>query len=168
MPYNIKEQPTLTFVARQEGEAWNRPFVAIYEPSSAMEPGLIESVTFPEVTSNVEGSHVGICVKQKNGRTDYILSSDTAAHVCSMGQMKTVATYALWGKQGETDHIFFMGNGTYAETPRLTIKADKNINVLLENLDGEWYYTASGPCRISLDGKQYVISRAVEVKTLLH
>ena len=27
MPYNIKEQPTLTFVARQHGEAWNRPFV---------------------------------------------------------------------------------------------------------------------------------------------
>lgn len=168
MPYNIKEQPTLTFVARQEGEAWNRPFVAIYEPSSAMEPSLIESVTFPEVTSNAEGSHVGICVKQKKERTDHILSSDTAAHVCSMGQMKAAATYALWGKQGETDHIFFMGNGTYAETPRLTIKADKNINVLLENLDGEWYYTASGPCRISLDGKQYVISRAVEVKTLLH
>lgn len=61
-----------------------------------------------------------------------------------------------------------MGNGTYAETPRLTIKADKNINVLLENLDGEWYYTASGPCRISLDGKQYIITRATEIKTLLH
>lgn len=106
MPYNIKEQPTLTFVARQEGEAWNRPFVAIYEPSSAMEPSLIESVTFPEVTSNAEGSHVGICVKQKKERTDHILSSDTAAHVCSMGQMKAAATYALWGKQGETDHIF--------------------------------------------------------------
>ena len=34
MPYNIKEQPTLTFVARQHGEAWNRPFVAVYEPST--------------------------------------------------------------------------------------------------------------------------------------
>ena len=34
MPYNIKEQPTLTFVARQHGEAWNRPFVSIYEPST--------------------------------------------------------------------------------------------------------------------------------------
>lgn len=49
MPYNIKEQPTLTFVARQKGEAWNRPFVAIYEPSSVKEPGCIAEVSFPEV-----------------------------------------------------------------------------------------------------------------------
>ena len=28
MPYNDKEQPTLTFVARQKGEAWNRPFAS--------------------------------------------------------------------------------------------------------------------------------------------
>ena len=46
MPYAIKEQPTLTFVARQQGEAWNRPFVAVYEPSSVKEPGCISSVTF--------------------------------------------------------------------------------------------------------------------------
>ena len=67
MPYAIKEQPTLTFVARQQGEAWNRPFVAVYEPSSVKEPGCISSVTFPEVESGVAGSHVGICIQQKRG-----------------------------------------------------------------------------------------------------
>ena len=67
MPYAIKEQPTLTFVARQQGEAWNRPFVAVYEPSSVKEPGCISSVTFPEVESGVAGSHVGICIQQKEG-----------------------------------------------------------------------------------------------------
>ena len=34
MPYDIKETPTLTYVARQQGEAWERPFVSIFEPSS--------------------------------------------------------------------------------------------------------------------------------------
>lgn len=33
-PYDIGHQPVLTFVARQHGEAWNRPFVAVFEPSS--------------------------------------------------------------------------------------------------------------------------------------
>ena len=70
MPYHIKEQPTLTFVARQEGEAWNRPFVAVYEPSSVKEPGNIVSVTFPEVQSEEKGSHIGICINQKDGRVD--------------------------------------------------------------------------------------------------
>ena len=59
MPYAIKEQPTLTFVARQQGEAWNRPFVAVYEPSSVKEPGCISSVTFPEVESGVAGRACG-------------------------------------------------------------------------------------------------------------
>lgn len=88
MPYNIKEQPTLTFVARQSGEAWSRPFVAIYEPSSVNEPGQIESVTFPEVECKDKGSHVAVCVEQRNGRKDCILSSDNASHLCGMGDMK--------------------------------------------------------------------------------
>ena len=46
MPYNIKEQPTLTFVARQHGEAWNRPFVSVYEPSTKK-----EKLLFPHGTA---------------------------------------------------------------------------------------------------------------------
>lgn len=63
---------------------------------------------FPEVESKQPGSHVGICVKQKNGRTDYILSSDGATHPCLMGNgMKASATYALWGnRQGEDCTLF--------------------------------------------------------------
>ena len=37
-PYKVDEQPVLTFVARQKGEAWNHPFVCVYEPSSDTEP----------------------------------------------------------------------------------------------------------------------------------
>ena len=35
MPYDIKKTPTLTFVARQQGEAWHRPFVNVFVPSGA-------------------------------------------------------------------------------------------------------------------------------------
>lgn len=107
MPYAIKEQPTLTFVARQQGEAWNRPFVAVYEPSSVKEPGCISSVTFPEVESGVAGSHVGICIQQKEGRVDRIISSDDAGHLCKSGEMTVQAAYALWGNKQGDDCIFF-------------------------------------------------------------
>ena len=107
MPYAIKEQPTLTFVARQQGEAWNRPFVAVYEPSSVKEPGCISSVTFPEVESGVAGSHVGICIQQKEGRVDRIISSDDAGHLCKSGEMTVQAAYALWGnKQGDDNNSY--------------------------------------------------------------
>lgn len=155
MPYNIKEQPTLTFVARQSGEAWNRPFVAIYEPSSVKEPGLIESVTFPTVECEEAGSHVAVCVVQKNGRKDYILSSDDAAHLCTMDGMKSKATYALCGNKAGEESILFLGNGTLLQTSRITIQSDKPVNTLLEHRQDGWYYETSAACTFTIKGKSY-------------
>lgn len=155
MPYNIKEQPTLTFVARQEGEAWNRPFVAVYEPSSIEEPGCISEVTFPEVQGTESGSHVGICVKQKDGRTDYILSSDNQSGVCTSGQMSASAVYALWGNKGGKDCTLFLGSGTWLQTPRIGIRSEVPANVLMVYKDKKWFYTASHDCTIHADGKEY-------------
>lgn len=162
MPYNIREQPTLTFVARQEGEAWNRPFVAIYEPSSENEPGCIESVTFPAVECKKPGSHVGIVVEQKDGRKDYILSSDDATHVCKMEGMSASATYALWGRARESDITLFLGHGTLLQTPRITVRSDIPVNVLLEQTAGQWYYTSTGACTISIDGKKHKVKKTLK------
>ena len=69
-PYKVEEQPMLTFVARQKGEAWNHPFVAVYEPSSDTEPGDIASVDFFEPEQ--QGA-VGILVRLKDGTTQRIV-----------------------------------------------------------------------------------------------
>lgn len=63
-PYKVIEQPVLTFVARQQGEAWARPFVVVYEPSSDTEPGDILSVDYFTPT---EKNSVGIIVTLKDG-----------------------------------------------------------------------------------------------------
>lgn len=157
MPYDIKEQPTLTFVARQEGEAWNRPFVAVYEPSSVKEPGCIAAVTFPEVKSGETGSAVGICVKQKDGRTDYILSSDKKTNLCTSGAMSAKAVYALWGNRDGEDCTFFLGDGTLLKTPGVTIESHLPANVLIEHRAGEWWYTASEPCTVTINGKTHQV-----------
>ena len=55
MPYVIADQPTLTFVARQRGEAWTRPFVSVFEPHTAKNaPSHIREVRFPEVSATGE------------------------------------------------------------------------------------------------------------------
>ena len=166
MPYNIKEQPTLTFVARQKGEAWNRPFVAVYEPSSQKEPGSISEVSFPEVKSKEQSSTVSICVKQKDGRTDYILSSDKAETLCTSGKMSAQATYALWGNKQGNDCTLFLGNGTLLSTPDITIKSATPNNVLLEYKNGVWYYTASEHCSIIIKNKTYKMKAASETTPL--
>ena len=72
-PYKVDEQPVLTFVARQKGEAWNHPFVCVYEPSSDTELGDIASVDFFMPS---EPSAVGIIVKLKDGTEQRIVCSE--------------------------------------------------------------------------------------------
>ena len=72
-PYKVDEQPVLTFVARQKGEAWNHPFVCVYEPSSDTEPGDIASVDYFMPS---EPSAVGIIVKLKDGTEQRIVCSE--------------------------------------------------------------------------------------------
>lgn len=94
MPYKVDEQPVLTFVARQHGEAWQRPFVAVFEPSeTGGESSEIESVEFFRPDSK-EQSVVGICVRLKSGRTDYIFSAPRKTKMKYNG-MKVDAAYAV-------------------------------------------------------------------------
>ncbi len=72
-PYKVIDQPVLTFVARQKGEAWNHPFVCVYEPSSDTEPGDIASVDY--FTPSEPGA-VGIIVKLKDGAEQRIVCSE--------------------------------------------------------------------------------------------
>ena len=72
-PYNVEQQPVLTFVARQHGEAWNHPFVCVFEPSSDSEPGDIVSVDYFEPS---ESGAVGIIVQLKDGTTQRIICSE--------------------------------------------------------------------------------------------
>ena len=72
-PYKVDEQPVLTFVARQKGEAWNHPFVCVYEPSSDTEPSDIASVDY---FTPSEPSAVGFIVKLKDGTEQRIVCSE--------------------------------------------------------------------------------------------
>ena len=78
MPYDIKKHPTLTLVARQQGEAWTRPFVNVFVPKSKAIANTVTEVAYPtvdirdKVTKNAEA----ILVKHNNGRGELIVSAD--------------------------------------------------------------------------------------------
>ena len=89
MPYDIKKTPTLTFVARQQGEAWHRPFVNVFVPSGAGIENSVVSVEYPEVKAACRGSlsAVAVLVTHKSGLCDLIVSTDRDdAKVIVMGR----------------------------------------------------------------------------------
>ena len=159
MPYVIADQPTLTFVARQRGEAWNRPFVSVFEPHTAQRaPSRIKSVSFPQVSADKVGSHAGIRVEQTDGAIDRILSSDQAEAHCQVETLSACASYALGREKAGEVTMAFMGGGTFLETGDVCIQSEESADVLLvKDADG-WHYTASSPCKVTIGGKSSHLS----------
>ena len=153
MPYNIKEQPTLTFVARQHGEAWNRPFVAVYEPSTQKEPSAIQSVSYFDAEEPGLKDFAGICVESKNGRTDHIFSLTDSSQTATYQGMKVKADYAVISNEYAGNRTLFIGNGTQLIASGISIQTSEAANVLLEKKQGKWYILSSAPCKMVIDGK---------------
>lgn len=166
MPYNIKEQPTLTFVARQHGEAWNRPFVAIYEPSTQKEPSAIRSVSFFDAEETTLDDFAGICINSKNGRTDHIFSLSDSGQTATYQQMKVKAEYAVISNEYDGNRTVFMGSGTQLSTPGISIQTSKCANVLLEKKQEKWYIHSSAPCTIIVDGRTLKVEATSQLTVL--
>lgn len=78
MPYDIRTTPTLTLVVRRQGEAWTKPFVSVFEPSSAQKPAVISKVEFPDVRikDKQTRSAVAVLITRTDGHQDLIISTD--------------------------------------------------------------------------------------------
>ncbi len=154
MPYDMKKQPTLTFVARQKGEAWNRPFVAVYEPSSKNEPSMIESVRFfsPE---SAPTDFAGVEVKSKNGRTDYVFSCGEQQQKVVYQGMEAAASYALVSQLPGGDGVYLLGGGTQLNAPGVAILSQQPVVATVEKCGTQWFYTSNGEITLTVSGKMY-------------
>ena len=167
MPYDIKKQPTLTFVARQKGEAWTRPFVSIFEPVTKSSPSAINSVEYPKVNSNSNAdSNIAIKVNLKSGLNDLILSSDNNERIYGSGNVETKSSYGICRTKNDSPVLVFMGNGTYLKCPGIEIKSDTNADVLVYFEDGEWKYTSSASVQITISGRNYNLESTLDIKIL--
>ena len=78
MPYDIKNTPTLTFIARRYGDAWTAPFVNVFEPTAPYKPSVIDHVEFPEVRilDKQTRSAVAVLVVRNDGAKELFVSAD--------------------------------------------------------------------------------------------
>jgi len=155
-PYEVDKEPFLIIAARQHGEAWNHPFVSIFEPTTESEGRSIESITSfdPNNKQNVSPDFVGLEVKSKSGRTDCIFSSVKDEKV-SYNSVAANAIYAVVTEKGD-DFTLFMGNGVFIEGKGFSIESAEKTNAVLEYKNGEYYFTCDKPVTlISVGGKRY-------------
>jgi hypothetical protein len=131
-PYKIDQQPVLTLIARQQGEAWNHPFVCIYEPSktaagnqtnNGMKASHIRSVDYfsPSVQ---DSSAVGIIVRLDNGDTHYIFSAAKPMEMSYL-DMHVTGTYAVF-----TPKYALLGEGTRLHSRHFDIQSNHTASQL--------------------------------------
>jgi len=151
-PYEVNKAPYLTIAARQHGEAWNKPFVSVFEPTTEKEGRSIESIRSFEIDGS-SPDFVGLIVKSKSGRTDYIFSSVKDENV-SYNNLSVNAAYAVISENGK-DFTLFLGNGTLIQGKGFTISSTKKVNAVLEYKNGGYYFTCDKPVIIKTEqGKE--------------
>ena len=142
IPYDVDKEPFLTIAARQNGEAWNRPFVSIFEPSTEKAGKSIRSIKSFDV-KNTSPDFVGIEVQNKSGRRDLIFSSVKEEPIDYKG-IEINATYALVSSKSN-DFRLFLGNGKLIKAFGFSVSSDKATNVVLNYENGVYYFSCEGP-----------------------
>ncbi len=137
IPYDIDHEPYLTLAARQHGEAWEHPFISVYEPYTSAEGKSIVSIEGFE-DENGSKDFAGLHITHKSGREDYVFSS-YEKRTAKYKDIITDAAYALIGNKKDGDFVLFIGNGTVLEANGITIKSSEKGNVVLEKKDGKFY-----------------------------
>lgn len=165
LPYDVSKEPCLTIAARQHGEAWNHPFVSVFEPVTEKEGKSIESIQSFTV-NNASPDFVGLVVKSKSGRLDYIFSSVKEEQV-SYNHKSANATYALISENGK-DFTLFLGNGKLIQGKGFTIKATQKTNAVLAYKNGAYYFTCDMPVEIKTNkGKIIKKDKTIYQKIIL-
>jgi len=152
IPYDVDHEPYLTLAARQHGEAWEHPFISVYEPFTSDEGKSIVSIEGFE-DENGAKDFAGIHIINKSGREDFIFSSYGGKTV-NYKNMSTDATYVLVGNEQRKDFVIFMGNGTKLGANGYSISTFERGNVVLEQKNGSLFLHNEVPLVISFHGKE--------------
>lgn len=164
LPYDVSKTPYLTFTARQHGEAWEHPFVSVFEPFTSSEGKSIASISgFDD--ENESKDFVGLHVQHKSGRKDLVFSSANN-QIAKYKGISTDAVYALIGNEKDGDFVLFMGNGTQLKTADFEITANEKGNVILQKKDGKLFLHNEVPVVLAFHGDEnkFDVGKMREIK----
>ncbi len=150
VPDDIANRPIPTLVVRQNGEAWKRPFVAIYEPS------LNHASAIKSVDYFGKDAFVGIHVVNKSAQEDYIISNTLSDKKVKYNHIEFTGTYGIVREKSNDFHLF-IGQGKYISNGRYSITLDNAAKVAtLKNENGNLYFSSESASTITMAVKAQV------------
>src|SRR5690606_7310486 len=151
IPYAVDKEPFLTLAARQHGEAWEHPFVSVFEPTTERGGKSIAHIeSFAPKGAALD--FVGLIVKSTSGREDLIFSS-VNPEMINFRNVHVNGTYAVVATE-ENSFTLFLGHGTELRAHGITLAADDETNAVLVFKGGQYYLANDQPVTLRLnDGK---------------
>lgn len=148
LPEEFNNNSIPTLVVKQNGEAWNRPFVAIYEPALNGE-SYIASVDYFGTDESV-----GIHIKEKNDRETYIFSNVSIDEVLIKGNMYVKGTYGIIRKK-EENFTLFLGNGKEISIDNYKVETiEQQGAASLEKINNQLFFTSDIPVILTIPSQK--------------
>jgi hypothetical protein len=150
VPKEISELPLPTIVARQYGEAFTKPFVAVFEPSSAEQPTTITSIT-SFTPAKAPAGFAGIVVENKNGSKQTIFSASAGKSDVNYNEFGFHGTYAVISEHKNGIQYLFLGNGRKLSKGGFSIlAAADSVSAVLCKQNGQWFLACTKPVTLTI------------------
>lgn len=147
LPKEISELPLPTLVARQTGEAWTKPFVVVFQPTSTGEKNLPAIHAF----SGGNDLFTGIEIAHTNGSKQYVFSSADSLSEVNHQQFGFKGTYAVASTSGKENEYLFLGNGYMLRSGNFSIASrGKMMSASFSKENDGWYYVANEPSMLTV------------------
>ena len=146
MPYDAYGEPCRTFVTRQYGEAWDRPFVVVYQPYQTGDTVRISSVDFKG------GDCEQITVTLSDGTVHRIISSVCSSSVSGEGLLMDGSLAVIC-----PERVLLRGRRLsciLSDGTRVDINSGEDNTVSLMKEGGSWTVESTAVCKVKIDGKK--------------
>lgn len=150
VPKEISELPLPTIVARQYGEAFTKPFVAVFEPSSTLQPASIASIS-SFTPAKAPAGFAGIIVESKNGHKETIFSASAGTAAVNYKDFAFRGTYAVVSEYSHEVNYLFIGNGRSLSNGGLTLTTSSDsASAVICKQNNAWYVGGSHPFTLTI------------------
>jgi hypothetical protein len=158
LPPEYMDIPMPTVLVRQQGDAWQQPFIAVYEPYLSADGPSITAVR----TAKVEGDNLTLAACIVDGRTKdggkdcalkvLLAQDDQPAGVHSFEGYKFQGSFgAIAMRDGAISEVY-LGHGQTLGDSQVFLAAEDNapINASLLRDEGRWRYSSSASIKAGL------------------
>lgn len=166
-PKELQDLTVPTLVVRQDGPAWEKPFVAIFEPYFETEGSSLVSIE-PLQAQQAHPDFVGLKVTTRHDGIQYILNNTSDATATTAGDIHFSGTYAVISESTAGIQALYLGSGRSLSKGNIAIDGNGAlVSASIEKVGDHYIYSSNNPITVTISGKAIDVPAAHKAKLKL-